>query len=160
MSITVEKTRLGIYFVLVLFILSASAVVFSKSEDSKKGGTPYHIPVPREAMITGLGSANPNPSMGEEAQTFDRLVGTWDAEFSFHRDDGTVYHKKGENPFRLGHGWDGHPRSLDWLSARRPEGPQYRNHLQVLRYETEAMADCVYKSSIQLPGYCAGRTRG
>ena len=36
MSITVEKTRLGIYFVLVLFILIASAVVFSKAEDSKK----------------------------------------------------------------------------------------------------------------------------
>ncbi len=101
MSITVEQTRLGIYFVLVLFILCASAVVFSKSEDSKKGVTTQHIPVPREAMITALGSANPNPSMGEQAQTFDRLVGTWDAEFTFYRDDGTVFHKKGELLF----GW-------------------------------------------------------
>jgi hypothetical protein len=101
MSTTVEKTRLGIYFVLALFILSASAVAFGKSEDSKKGGATHHVPAPREAMITALGSATPNPSMGEEAQTFDRLVGTWDAEFTFYRDDGTVFHKKGELLF----GW-------------------------------------------------------
>ena len=124
MSITVEKTRLGIYFVLVLFILSASAVVFSKSEDSKKGGTPYHIPVPREAMITALGSANPNPSMGEEAQTFDRLVGTWDAEFSFHRDDGTVYHKKGE--IRFGWVMDGMAIQDLWIGYP-PEGQKDRS---------------------------------
>src|SRR5439155_429031 len=28
----------------------------------------------RDAMITALATANPNPSMGDEAQTFDRLV--------------------------------------------------------------------------------------
>jgi len=55
----------------------------------------------REAMIKVLGSANPNPALGDEAQTFDRLVGTWDAEFSFQRHDGTIYHKKGELHF----GW-------------------------------------------------------
>src|ERR1044071_3598088 len=55
----------------------------------------------REAMITVLGSPTPNPALGDEAQTFDRLVGSWDADFSFHRDDGTVYRKKGELHF----GW-------------------------------------------------------
>src|SRR5947207_13695803 len=34
----------------------------------------------REAMIKLLGSPNANPSIGEEAKTFDRLVGTWDAD--------------------------------------------------------------------------------
>jgi hypothetical protein len=55
----------------------------------------------REAMINVLGSPNPNPALGDEAQTFGRLVGTWDADFSFRREDGTVYHKKGEIHF----GW-------------------------------------------------------
>jgi hypothetical protein len=55
----------------------------------------------REAMINILGSPNPNPALGDEAQTFGRLVGTWDADFSFRREDGTVYHKKGEIHF----GW-------------------------------------------------------
>ncbi|PYV76515.1 MAG: hypothetical protein DMG96_13795, partial [Acidobacteria bacterium] len=50
---------------------------------------------PREAMISVLGSPNPNPSLGEEAQTFDRLIGSWDADFGFPQVDGTVRHKKG-----------------------------------------------------------------
>jgi len=56
---------------------------------------------PRDAMIQVLGSQNPNALLGDEARTFDQLVGTWDAEFGFHRPDGTVLHKKGELHF----GW-------------------------------------------------------
>ena len=52
-------------------------------------------------MITALASTNPNPSMGNEARTFDRFVGTWDCDFSFHLDDGSVRHKRGELLF----GW-------------------------------------------------------
>jgi hypothetical protein len=107
MSVKVEKARLG---VLALFILSAN-VVACKSEDSKKERTTPYDPAPRGAMITALGSANPNPSMGEEAQTFDRLVGTWDAEFTFYRDDGTVLHKKGELLF----GWTMDGRAIQDL---------------------------------------------
>jgi hypothetical protein len=55
----------------------------------------------REAMIRGLGSLDPDPTLGDEAQTFDRLVGVWDADFSFRRQDGSVYHRKGEIRF----GW-------------------------------------------------------
>jgi len=67
----------------------------------------------REAMINVLGSADANPSIGEEAKTFDRLVGTWDADFSFYRADGSVFHKKGELLF----GWvmDGHAVQDLWI---------------------------------------------
>ncbi len=67
----------------------------------------------REAMIRVLGSANPNPSLGEEAQTFDRLVGSWDADFGFSQADGSVRHKKGELHF----GWimDGHAVQDLWI---------------------------------------------
>ena len=52
-------------------------------------------------MISILGSPDPNPILGDEARTFDRLVGVWDADFSFPAKDGTVRHKKGEIRF----GW-------------------------------------------------------
>src|SRR5256885_16809948 len=58
-------------------------------------------PSSRNAMINALGSSDPNPTLGDEARTFDRLVGTWDADFSFPRKDGTLLHKKGELRF----GW-------------------------------------------------------
>src|SRR5437667_5733939 len=70
-------------------------------------------PSSREAMISVLGSPNPNPSLGEEAQTFDRLIGSWDADFGFPQADGTVRHKKGELHF----GWvmDGHAVQDLWI---------------------------------------------
>jgi hypothetical protein len=58
-------------------------------------------PSSRNAMINALGSSDPNPALGDEAKTFDRLVGTWDADFSFPRQDGSVLRKKGELRF----GW-------------------------------------------------------
>ena len=67
----------------------------------------------REAMINVLRAADANPSMGDEGKTFDRLVGTWDADFTFHRADGSVFHKKGELLF----GWvmDGHAIQDLWI---------------------------------------------
>jgi hypothetical protein len=101
MTNTVENTRVGLYLVLALLIVSLDLVAASGPDDPAKGRTTHYAPASREAMITALGSATPNPSLGEEAQTFDRLVGTWDAEFAFYGDDGTVFHKKGELLF----GW-------------------------------------------------------
>jgi hypothetical protein len=64
-------------------------------------------------MIAALGATNPNPSMGDEARTFDRLVGSWDCDFGFHLDDGTVRHKNGELFF----GWimDGRALQDIWI---------------------------------------------
>jgi uncharacterized protein len=51
---------------------------------------------PRRDMIKALGASNPHPSLGEEARVFDRLVGTWDCDYSFFLDDGSIRHSKGE----------------------------------------------------------------
>jgi hypothetical protein len=51
---------------------------------------------PRSDMIKALGASSPHPSLGEEARVFDRLVGTWDCDYSFHLDDGSIRHSKGE----------------------------------------------------------------
>jgi hypothetical protein len=82
-----------------------------------RGGAPSPLPAPttdpRQAMIAELAASRPHPSLGDQAKVFDRLVGTWDADFAFPHEDGTVTHKKGEILF----GWvmDGHAIQDLWI---------------------------------------------
>ena len=73
----------------------------------------------RDAMISALGAANPNASLGDEARTFDRFVGAWDADFGFPHDDGTTTHKRGELFF----GWVLDGRAIQDLWIGYPAGP-------------------------------------
>jgi hypothetical protein len=77
---------------------------------------------PRQAMIAALGADRPHPSLGDEARTFDRLVGTWDCEFTFHLDDGKVVTKKGELEF----GWilDGRAVQDIWTTYPAENGKE------------------------------------
>src|SRR5438552_18886618 len=54
-----------------------------------------------QATINVLASGGPNPSLGEEAQSFDRFVGTWDGELTSYRKGGAACYRKGELPY----GW-------------------------------------------------------
>lgn len=58
--------------------------------------------------------AAPHPSLGPQADLFGRFVGTWDADYSFIAEDGSVRHKRGEVLF----GWvlDGHALQDIFLS--------------------------------------------
>jgi hypothetical protein len=56
---------------------------------------------PRRGMITTLEARGPHPSIGDQAQTFDRFVGTWDCDYASFKEDGTTEHAKGEVIF----GW-------------------------------------------------------
>ena len=102
---TFEKARAGVCFAFVLGFVGAGPT---------RGGSADRSPDPRKAMITALASTNPNASMGNEARTFDRFVGTWDCDFSFHLDDGSVRHKRGELLF----GWilDGRAVQDIWIT--------------------------------------------
>lgn len=86
----IQGTRGGMLMVVVLFVATAGAVGDGANESAA-----------RDAMIKALGSENPHPAIGDEAQTFDRFAGTWDADYGFPRNDGTVLHKRGELMF----GW-------------------------------------------------------
>jgi hypothetical protein len=68
----------------------------------------------RNAMITTLGSSGPHPSLGNEAQVFDRLVGAWNCEFTFYNEDGTKRNMSGEVLF----GWvlDGRVLQDIWIT--------------------------------------------
>jgi hypothetical protein len=56
---------------------------------------------PRRDMITTLEARGPHPSIGDQAQIFDRFVGTWDCDYASFKEDGTTKHAKGEVIF----GW-------------------------------------------------------
>jgi hypothetical protein len=117
----VQSTRVAVYVGLIGFVAAAalaSAAISTRATDTT---TPdKKLPASRSAMINVLGVPGPNPALGEEAQTFDRLVGTWDAEFTFPRPDGTSSRKKGELHF----GWvmDGYAVQDLWIGY--PGGSQ------------------------------------
>jgi hypothetical protein len=73
---------------------------------------------PRRDMVTALAAPAPHPSLGRQADLFGRFVGTWDADYSFIAEDGSVRHKRGEVLF----GWvlDGHALQDIFLSYPIP----------------------------------------
>ena len=75
------KPLIGIVVLVVIIIASLAAVDWRNAVTATVAS--------RDAMIRILGSPKPNPSLGDEPQTFDRLIGSWDAEFSFPQPDGT-----------------------------------------------------------------------
>ena len=100
MLTTIQSTRLGMSLGLLLLAATGGLITFPRANHRTRAAR-ANEPSPRDAMIKVLGSMNPHPSIGDEAQTFDRLIGTWDADYAFYRDNGTVLHKKGELLF----GW-------------------------------------------------------
>jgi hypothetical protein len=68
---------------------------------------------PRRDMITTLEARGPHSSIRDQAQTFDRFVGTWDCDYASFKEDGTTKHAKGEVIF----GWvlDGRAVQDIWI---------------------------------------------
>jgi hypothetical protein len=92
-------------------------------------------PDPQQEMVSGLAAAGPHPSLGGQAQDWDRFVGTWDTDFSFYLDDGSVRHAAGELVF----GWvlDGRAIQDIWISYPR-DGTKERNIGTSIRFFDEA----------------------
>ena len=114
--------RRSLALIVALSTTSALAMPYSAAVAQKVDPAP--IPAarsldPRRDMITALPASGPHPSLGAEAQVFDRLVGTWDCDYSFHADDGTVTRASGELRF----GWiiDGHAMQDIWITY--PKSP-------------------------------------
>jgi hypothetical protein len=68
-------------------------------------------------MVKELAAPGPHASLGDEARVFDRLVGTWDCDYGFYAEDGSVTHTPGELKF----GWiiDGRALQDIWISYPR-----------------------------------------
>jgi hypothetical protein len=125
---------------LLVFVILLTAIVLSGQVSPQEGTSEQNKELlaksTREAMINVLRSADANPSIGDEAKTFDRLVGTWDADFTFYRADGSVSHKKGELLF----GWvmDGHAVQDLWIGYPT-EGQKERTIGTTIRFFDTAL---------------------
>jgi hypothetical protein len=69
-------------------------------------------------MVAVLAAPGPHASLGDQARVWDRFVGTWDCDFGFHLEDGTVRHAPGELEF----GWvlDGLAIQDLWITYPKP----------------------------------------
>jgi hypothetical protein len=68
---------------------------------------------PRLDITTALEAAGPNPSLGDQAKVLNRLVGTWDVEYTDFMKDGTTLHRTGE--FMVGWIMDGRALQDLWI---------------------------------------------
>jgi len=86
---------------------------------------------PAGDMVKVLAASGPHPSLGPQADLFGRFVGTWDADYSFIAEDGSIRHRRGEVLF----GWvlDGH--ALQDIFLGYPEsGSEERRMVTGLRW--------------------------
>lgn len=90
----------------------------------------------RSAMIAELGSSGPRPSLGANADLWDRFVGTWDCEFGFFLEDGSFRRKSGELHF----GWilDGGAVQDIWISYPTEAGKNRSIGTSLRTYHAES----------------------
>ncbi len=93
-------------------------------------------PDPREAMVTALAASGPHSSLGDEARVFDRLVGTWDCDYTFYIDDGSIRHSSGELMF----GWvlDGRAMQDIWITYPEDGTKERRIGTSVRFFDTKS----------------------
>ena len=86
---------------------------------------------PAGDMVKVLAASGPHPSLGPQADLFGRFVGTWDADYSFIAENGSVRHRRGEVLF----GWvlDGHALQDIFLGYPEP-GSDERSMVTGLRW--------------------------
>jgi hypothetical protein len=117
-------------------VLLASAALSSASinrMDTAVAGEVGNAPAtdPRLDMVTALQSMGPHASLGEQAQVFGRLVGTWDVEYTHFSKDGKVSHRAGE----LIVGWVMDGRAIQDLWIVYPSGKRTEREVYTdLRY--------------------------
>jgi hypothetical protein len=68
---------------------------------------------PRLDLAAALAALGPHPSLGEQANIFGRLVGSWDVDYTDFSKDGKVSHRSGE--FIVGWVMDGRAIQDVWI---------------------------------------------
>jgi hypothetical protein len=81
-------------FLLLAWIVPGCAALLAAQVTAQESNAPGNDH--GNAMIKALEAPGPHPSLGDQARVFDRIAGSWDCDYSFHADDGTVRHSKGE----------------------------------------------------------------
>lgn len=86
---------------------------------------------PRLDMVRTLQATAPHHSLGDQAKAFDRLIGTWDVEYTDFAKDGKVSHRSGELIF----GWVMDGRAIQDVWIVNPSGTRKEREIYTeLRY--------------------------
>ena len=133
MNRTCRSTIVCVAVAMLLGTLAAQAAVLGGSQsvvDEARTGT--RRADPRGDMIAVLPAQAPHPSLGHHADLFGRFVGTWDADYSFIAEDGSVRHSRGEVLF----GWilDGYALQDIFLSYPKPGSTDERKMVTGVRF--------------------------
>jgi len=108
--------RTGIRWMTVAW---AASTIWSLTDRSFGAPTGTQPPADRrKQMIAVLSASGPHASLGQQARVWDRFVGTWDCDFGFYGEDGSVRRLPGELEF----GWvlDGRAIQDLWITYPKP----------------------------------------
>ena len=92
-----KHTLIGFFSLTAIGFGSLSILLFATEEPRER----TIMNDPRRDMITTLEARGPHASLGDQAKTFDRFVGTWDCDYATFKEDGATEHAEGEVVF----GW-------------------------------------------------------
>jgi hypothetical protein len=92
-----NRAHVGVFAIAALSLWNP--IIFTQANEASKQEKTMNNS--RRDMIRALEAAGPHPSLGVQAQTFDRFVGTWDCDYANYNDDGTTERTRGEVIF----GW-------------------------------------------------------
>src|ERR1041385_17224 len=107
-------------------MVACARIAADEAGTGKAGGDP------RRDMIAVLPAPGPHPSLGHHADLFGRFVGTWDADYAFIQEDGSVRRSRGEVLF----GWilDGYALQDIFLGYPRPGSKEERSMVTGVRF--------------------------
>jgi len=133
MNRTCRSTIVCAVVAILLGTVAAQAAALDGSQsvgDEARTGT--RRADPRGDMVAVLPAQAPHPSLGHHADLFGRFVGTWDADYSFIAQDGSVRHSRGEVLF----GWilDGYALQDIFLSYPKPGSTDERKMVTGVRF--------------------------
>lgn len=115
------------------WVLASICSAASLGNAASKTEIPQGAPAtdPRTDMVAALKAVAPHPSLAERGKVFDRLIGTWDVEYTDYSKDGKETHRSGE--FIVGWVMDGRAIQDCWIvypSGKRKDREVYTD----LRY--------------------------
>jgi hypothetical protein len=85
-----NQTLIGLAALTAIGFGSLSILLFANEEPRER----KIMNDPRRDMIITLEARGPHPSIGDQAKTFDRFVGTWDCDYASFKEDGITNTRK------------------------------------------------------------------
>jgi hypothetical protein len=123
-----------LWFLAAVLLLCISLGIRVAAATGKAGSSPANDP--RLEMVTALKAGSAHPSLGDHASVFERLVGTWDVEYTDFSKDGKVTHRSGELRF----GWvlDGRVMQDLWMVYPSAPGKDREVYTDLLYFDSKS----------------------